>query len=68
MKNVVRSFFEKMDLTDWLLAAGFVISFTVIGIVLIDFPLWLAFPVLGIVLIFLAKSRRDRMRSEPHDE
>jgi hypothetical protein len=57
-----------MDLVDWLLAIGFVISFTVIGYVMIDYPWWLAFPVLGIVLIVLAKLRRDRASTPPQDD
>ena len=57
-----------MDWIDWLLTAGFVGAFTWVGIALVDFPLWLAFPVFGIVLIVLAKNRRDRMRDEDDDD
>jgi hypothetical protein len=53
-----------MDWIDWLLAIGFVAFFTVIGVALVKFPLWLVFPVIGIVLIVLAKQRRDRAREE----
>jgi hypothetical protein len=63
----IRNFFKNLDLVDLLLAAGFVICFTWVGVTFIDFPLWLAFPVLAIVLLGLAKNRRDRMRAEDDD-
>jgi hypothetical protein len=68
VKLKLRSLFAHMDWIDWLLAAGFVICFSVIGIALVSFPYWLAFPVAGIVLIWLAKDRRDRMRNPPQGD
>jgi len=53
-----------MDWIDWLLAAAFTGCFTWLGISLVDFPYWLAFPVIALVLLGLAKSRRDRMHSD----
>jgi hypothetical protein len=59
-----RDFFKHMDWIDWLLAVGFIGAFTWVGYAMVDFPLWLAFPVVAIVLLALAKNRRDRMRDE----
>jgi hypothetical protein len=53
-----------MDWIDWLLAAAFTGCFTWLGISLVDFPYWLAFPLAALVLLGLAKSRRDRMRED----
>ena len=64
MKLKFRTFFAHLDWIDWLLAAGFTICLTWLGWSLVDFPYWLAFPVVALVLLGLAKSRRDRMRSE----
>ncbi len=60
----LRSLFTHMDWIDWLLAAAFTGCFTWLGISLVDFPYWLAFPVIALVLLGLAKSRRDRMHSD----
>ncbi len=62
MKKIL-TIFSHMDWIDWLLVVGFVGAFTWLGIALVDFPFWLAFPLAALVLIGLAKSRRDRMRS-----
>ena len=64
MKHNIRSIFSHMDWIDWLLAVAFTGCFTWLGISLVDFPYWLAFPLAALVLLGLAKSRRDRMRSE----
>lgn len=60
----IRTFFAHMDWIDWLLAAGFTICLTWLGWSLFGFPYWLVFPVAALVLLGLAKNRRDRMRSE----
>jgi hypothetical protein len=67
MFTKICDFLKRMDWIDWLLAVGFIGAFTWVGISLIDFPLWLAFPVAGAVLIVLAKNRRDRTREEDDD-
>lgn len=60
----IRDFFKHMDWIDWLLAVGFIGAITWVGVSLIDFPLWLAFPIVGAVLIVMAKNRRDRSQEE----
>lgn len=65
MKFNFRSLFSHLDLVDILLAAGFVIVVTWIGYSLVKFPLWLIFPAAALVLLALAKIRRDKMRANP---
>ena len=64
----ISDFFKRMDWIDWLLAVGFIGAFTWLGVSIIDYPYWLAFPVFAIVLIVLAKNRRDRVRDEDSPE
>lgn len=68
MFKKISDFFKRMDWIDWLLAVGFIGAFTWVGVSIIDYPYWLAFPVFAIVLIVLAKNRRDRVRDEDSSE
>jgi hypothetical protein len=64
MKRKMIVLFSHMDWIDWLLAVAFTACLTWLGIALFDFPYWLAFPVIALVLLGLAKNRRDRMRED----
>jgi hypothetical protein len=68
LKSKIRSFFAHMDWIDWLLAIGFIGAFTWVGYAVIDFPYWLIFPVAAVVLLGMAKNRRERMRSNEDED
>jgi hypothetical protein len=60
--------FKHTDLIDWLLGVGFVVCFTAVGYALVDYPLWLVFPAAAVVLLVIAKNRRERMLRNGDDE
>ncbi len=62
-----RNLFSGMTLIDWLLAAGFTLVLALLGNSLFPDYGWLIGILAALVLLYLAKRRRDRMQNPPPD-
>lgn len=62
-----RNLFSSMTLIDWLLAAGFTLVLALLGSSLSPEFGWLIGILAALGLLYLAKSRRDRMQNPPSD-
>lgn len=63
MKLTLRSLFSHMDAVDWILAASFLGLLAFIGSLLLPTHGWLAGLLIALVLLYLAKTRRDEARA-----
>jgi hypothetical protein len=62
-----RSLFAHMDWLDWVLSAGFIFALTAVGYLLQNQYGWIIGIAIAMMLLWLAKSRRDEAR-ETHSQ